>query len=201
MRLFVALELPHATRQRLADLATQLPGARWVPPENFHITLRFIGEVPRHVAEELDLALAALRGRRFPLTLAGVGAAERAGHARALCACVERNPALEGLRAKIERGLQSAGLEPERRRFTPHVSLARIEQPSLDQPGFDRPSLNRPSLNRAVEPRLAQWVAKWVQAHNLFRAEPIEVTHFTLFSSQLGREQAVYTREVTYALD
>lgn len=177
MRLFVALELPHATRQRLTDLATKLPGARWVPPENFHITLRFIGETPRHVAEELDLALAALRTRRFSLTLAGVGAAQRAGRARTLYTCVQRSGPLDALRAKVERALQHAGLEPERRRFVPHVTLARLDQ--------------------AAEPRLAEWV----QAHNLFRAEPIEVGHFTLFSSLLGREQAVYTPEVEYALD
>ncbi len=177
MRLFVALELPHATRQRLADLATNLPGARWVPPQNYHITLRFIGEVARHEAEEIDLALAALRTRRFSLSLAGVGTAERAGRINTLWACVARNPALDGLRSKIERALQGAGLAPERRRFVPHVSLARLDQ--------------------AAEPRLVEWV----QAHNLFRAEPIDIGHFTLFSSLLGRDQAVYTPEVEYALD
>ncbi len=182
MRLFVALELPHATRQRLTDLATKLPGARWVPPENFHITLRFIGEVPRHVAQELDLALAALRARRFDLVLAGVGTAERAGRVHTIWARVTPNPALDALRAKIERALQTAGLEPERRRFVPHVTLARLDRSEPDQVG---------------EPRLAEWV----QAHNLFRAEPIEVTHFTLFSSLLGHEQAVYSPEVAYALD
>ena len=177
MRLFVALELPHATRQRLTDVASSLPGADWVPPENFHITLRLIGETPRHVAEELDLALAALRGRRFVLTLAGVNAIERAGRASTLWACVERNPALDALRAKIERALQSAGLEPERRRFVPHVTLARLGDVA------------------------ALPLVKWVQAHNLFRAGPIEVTHFTLFSSLLGHEQAIYTPEVAYALE
>ena len=177
MRLFVALELPHATRQRLADLATQLPGARWLPPENYHVTLRFIGEVPRHVAEELDLALAALRARAFGLTLAGVAMTERAGQARTLRVCVLPDPSLGALRAKIERALQQAGAAPERRRFVPHVTLARLDQ--------------------APAPRLVQWI----QAHNLFRAEPVEIGHFTLFSSLLGHEQAVYTPEVTYALD
>ncbi len=177
MRLFVALELPHATRQRLADLATHLPGARWLPPENLHITLRFIGETARHEAEEIDLALAALRVRRFHLTLTGVDTAERAGRINTLWVRVARNPALDGLRAKIERALQGVGLDAERRRFVPHVTLARLDQ--------------------AAEPRLAEWV----QAHNLFRAEPIEIGHFTLFSSVLGRDQAVYTPEVEYALD
>jgi 2'-5' RNA ligase len=73
MRLFVALDLPYEVRQRLAGLAVGLQGARWVPPENYHVTLRFIGETPGHRAEEIDLALAALRGRAFSLVMSGVG--------------------------------------------------------------------------------------------------------------------------------
>lgn len=176
MRLFVALDLPHAIRQRLADLAVGIPGARWTPPENYHLTLRFIGEAPAFQAEEIDLALAGLRGRGFSLVLAGVGALEKNGRGAALHAGVERNPSLEHLQAKIETALQRTGLPPERRRFTPHVTLGRLDNKS--------------------EPRSAAWV----QAHNLFRSEPIEVGHFTLFSSRLGKEQSAYTPEVEYAL-
>jgi 2'-5' RNA ligase len=172
----VALDLPHSIRQRLSDLAVGIPGARWVPPENYHITLRFIGETPRHTAEELDLGLAALRGRGFDLTLSGVGTMEKAGRIGALWVGVARNAALDHLKAKIETALQRAGLPPEKRRFVPHVTLARLDS--------------------GAEPRLAAWV----QAHNLFRSEPVHVTHFTLFSSQLGKEQSVYTPEVEYAL-
>lgn len=177
MRLFVALELPWPLREQLAALAVGLQGARWVPPENYHITLRFIGEAPRHAAEEIDLALAGLQGRGFDLALAGVGALEKAGRVNTLWAGVERNPALDHLRAKIETALQRAGLAADRRRFQPHVTLARLDA-------------------LAAEPRLAAWV----QAHNLFRAAPFRVTHFTLFSSLLGKEQPVYAAEVEYAL-
>jgi 2'-5' RNA ligase len=176
MRLFVALDLPHIVRQRLADLAIGLQGARWVPPENYHITLRFIGETQSHKAEEIDLALATLRGRSFSLSLAGVGTLEKGGRVNALWAGVERNPALEHLQGKIETALQRAGLARERRRFAPHVTLAR--------------------LDNAPEAKLAAWV----QAHNLFRSEPVVVGHFTLFSSRLGKEQSVYTPEVEYPL-
>lgn len=176
IRLFVGLDLPWALKERLSGLAGGLPGARWVPPGNYHLTLRFIGETPRHVAEEIDHALAAVRGRGFALRLAGTGVFARAGRPTALWVGVERNPALDHLQAKIQTALQRVGLETERRRFAPHVSLARID-----------------TVPEAK-------VAAWVQTHNLFAAEPVPVEAFVLFSSQLGKDQAVYTPEVAYAL-
>lgn len=177
MRLFVAIDLPWDLRERLALLASRgIPGARWVPPENYHLTLRFIGEAQGWQAEEIDHALSALRGRSFPLTLAGVGTFSKAGRPTQLWVGVQRNPTLDHLHAKIETTLQRVGLAPERRRFAPHVTLARLDNP--------------------VEAKLAAFV----QQHNLFRADPVMVEHFTLFSSRLGKEQAVYIAEVEYAL-
>jgi 2'-5' RNA ligase len=176
MRLFVALDLPWELRERLALLAGGIPGARWVPSENHHLTLRFIGEMPKHRAEEIDEALAALRAPGFALTLAGIGTFGKGSKPVSLWAGVERNPALDHLQSKIETALQRAGLEPERRRFAPHVTLARLD--------------NVPEAK----------LASYVQAHNLFRAEAVQVGHFTLFSSRLGKEQAVYTPEVEYEL-
>jgi 2'-5' RNA ligase len=176
MRLFVGLDLPWPLRERLTVLSGGIPGARWLPPENFHITLRFIGEVAAHQAEEIDLALAGLRARKFAMSLTGVGTFEKAGRPVALWVGVERNPQLDRLQTKIETACQRAGLDPERRRFIPHMTLAR--------------------LDNAVESKLAAFV----QAHNLFRAEPVAVEHFTLFSSRLGKEASVYTAEVEYPL-
>jgi len=177
MRLFVALDLPWSLREQLAGLAMGLAGVRWVPPENYHITLRFIGEVPRYTAEEIDAALAALRGRGFALELAGVGTHEKAGRVNQLWAGVARNQALDHLRGKVETALQRTGLPPERRRFAPHVTLARLGE-------------------SAAEPRLAAWV----QAHNLFRSSPMQVDRLTLFSSRLGGDASVYTAEADYEL-
>lgn len=177
MRLFVGLELPWELRQRMALLAgAGIPGARWVPPENYHVTLRFIGEAPRYLAEEVDHALAALKAPAFALTLAGIGTFAKGGRSQSLWLGVERNEPLERLQGKIETALQRCGLDPERRRFQPHVTLARLDSPS--------------------EAKLAGFV----QANNLFRVDPIPVRHFTLFSSLLGKDQAVYRAEVEYDL-
>ncbi len=181
MRLFVALDLPSSMRTRLSFLAGGLPGVRWVPPENYHITLRFIGELPRWRAEEVDQALANIRAPGFSLQLAGVGAFAKGGRVSSLWIGVERNAALEHLQAKVERALQGAGVEGERRRYVPHVTMARLEGARGD------------GVPEAK-------VAAWVQSHNLFRGTPMTVEHFTLFSSQLGKEQAVYCPEVEYEL-
>ena len=128
MRLFVGLELPWELRQRMAMLAgAGIPGARWVPPENYHVTLRFIGETPRYLAEEIDHALAALKAPSFALTLAGIGTFAKGGRSQSLWLGVERSEPLERLQSKIETALQRCGLEPERRRFQPHVTLARLD--------------------------------------------------------------------------
>ena len=177
MRLFVALDLPDGVRRHLALLAGRgIPGARWVTPANYHLTLRFIGETPGYVAEEIDHALAGLKARSFALTLAGLGTFSKGGRSTALWVGVERNPSLDHLRGKIETALQRAGLEPERRRFAPHVTLARLD--------------NVPDAK----------LGAFMQANNLFRADPVPVEHFTLFSSLLGNEQPVYVAEAEYAL-
>lgn len=177
MRLFVGLDLPWETRQRLAMLGGKgIPGAKWVPIENYHLTLRFVGEVQAHMAEEVDHALAALRARRFTLELAGVGTFAKGGRETTLWVGAAKCAALDHLAAKVETALQRAGLPAERRRFTPHVTLARLDNAPADK------------------------LAAFVQANNLFRAAPVEMEHFTLFSSQLGKEASVYTAEVEYPL-
>ncbi|MBX6745387.1 MAG: RNA 2',3'-cyclic phosphodiesterase [Acetobacteraceae bacterium] len=176
IRLFVALALPAELRAQLAMLSGGIPGAKWVPPENYHLTLRFIGEVESWRAQEVDHALAAIRARPFELSLRGVGTFEKGGRISALWVGVEKTESLAFLQGKVETALQRIGLEPERRRFAPHVTLARTD--------------------RAAPEKLVTWV----QAHNLFRAPPVLVESFTLYSSRLGKEQAVYVPEVEYEL-
>ena len=176
MRLFVGLALPEPVRWQLGLLRAGLPGVRWVPPENFHITLRFIGEVDGGTLDDVDAALAGIRARRFSLALAGVGHFGSGPQVRALWAGVAREPALQHLRDKVESAVVRAGLEPEGKKFTPHVTLS-----------FSK---------GAAQPKLQEFLAH----HSLFRSPPFEITHFTLFSSVLGHEHASYRAERSYEL-
>jgi 2'-5' RNA ligase len=176
LRLFVALALPTLVKTQLGALAGGIPGARWLPPENYHLTLRFIGEIESWRAEEVDTALAAIRAPRFDLTLAGIGTFEKGGRIQSLYVPAERSEGLSRLQAKVETALQRIGLEPERRRFAPHVTQARTDRADTFK------------------------LVSFVQTHALFRLPPVAVEHFTLFSSRLGKESAHYVPEVEYEL-
>lgn len=176
VRLFVALPLPAAIRARLELLMGGVPGARWVPPENLHITLRFIGEVDGGTAEDVAASLNAIAAPRFDLSLAGVDVFGRGDATRKIWTGVERAPALGHLRDKVESAVVRCGLPAESRKFTPHVSLARLRD--------------------AVGSRLGAFV----QSNQLFRAGPFEIDRFVLFSSWLGHGHAVYRPEAEYML-
>ncbi|MFC3126537.1 RNA 2',3'-cyclic phosphodiesterase [Pseudoroseomonas globiformis] len=176
-RLFVALPIPEQLREELAGLAGGIQGARWVPPENYHLTLRFIGEIEGWQADEVDEALASIRARPFEVQLAGLDLFEKAGRLTSLHVKVERGERLLHLQSKVEQALQRAGLPPERRRFAPHITLARTDKAAPDK------------------------LIGFVQAHNLFRPNPMQVEHFRLYSSLLGKEQAHYEPEVDYPLE
>lgn len=176
MRLFVAITLPDDLRSRLAELSSGLPGARWVEPENLHITLRFIGEVQGNEAEDIDAALSSVRSRPFPVTLAGMGDFGDERRLRSLWIRVEPNEALERLQAKVEQAVRRAGQPPEKRKFKPHVTLARFKS----HPGG----------------KLETYFAE----RALFRAPPFEVTSFTLYSSFLSGQGPIYSAEAVYPL-
>jgi 2'-5' RNA ligase len=176
IRLFVALPIPEQLRLRLTGLRGQIPGARWVPPENMHLTLRFIGELDEHRAEDVHETLERVAGDPLEIALAGVGHFESRGQVRALWAGVVRNDALMRFQSRIEIACQRAGLAPEGRRYHPHVTLARCRDTSLAR------------------------VAPFIAEHAGFSAPPFEATSVVLYSSMLGRSGPVYTPEMTYRL-
>ena len=176
MRLFVAIALPADLRARLAGLQQGVPAARWVDPDNLHLTLRFIGEADGDQAQDLDAALSQVRAARFAVTLAGIGRFGQGRRSRALWAGVEPVPELDRLRRKVEQAVQAAGFAPEGRKFTAHVTLARFK----GDPGH----------------RLHDYLAR----HALFDAEAFEAREFVLYSSFLSQGGAIYTPEVAYSL-
>lgn len=176
IRLFAGLALPDAVRARLSLMASGIPGARWLAPETYHVTLRFIGEVEEHVAQAVHESLDAVKAPAFALELAGVGAFATGHRTHTVWAGVEKTPPLTFLHDKVESAVVRAGLAPEPRKFAPHITLARIKR----QPGR----------------RLHDFLAH----HALFRTEPFPVDRFVLFSSHLGGTGATYVAEAEYLL-
>ena len=177
IRLFVGIGPPEPVLERLAGLCAGLPRARWIEPANMHVTLRFIGEVDEGTARDLHDALAEIHAPAFPLALAGTGTFGAGSRNHTLWVGVERVAALARLRDKIESAVVRTGLAPERRKFSPHLTIARLH---------DAPSSR---------------LRDYLSGQGLFRAEPFMVRHFTLFSSHLGRAGASYTAEAEYPLD
>ena len=174
LRLFVGIGFPPALKLQLSLLRSGVPGAKWVDPGNFHLTLRFIGETDEVVAADIDDALVRLRARRFTLQLAGTGVF--GDRPRSLWVGVERSPELVALRDKIEQALIRAGLPPEQRKFAPHVTLARLHNPALDQ------------------------LRGFLAANAQFRADPLPVEGFSLIASFQTRAGSVYEDQAEYPL-
>ena len=174
LRLFVGIGFPPALKLQLSLLRSGVPGAKWVDPGNFHLTLRFIGEADEVVAADIDDALVRLRARRFTLQLAGTGVF--GDRPRSLWVGVERSPELVALRDKIEQALIRAGLPPEQRKFAPHVTLARLHNPALDQ------------------------LRGFLAANAQFRADPLPVEGFSLIASFQTKAGSVYEDQAEYPL-
>ncbi len=175
IRLFAAIAIPHATSVDLAMLAGGVPGARWVPVENMHITLRFIGDVDPHMAEDVASAMSAISAKPFDITLNGMG--QFGGEQpHSIFAAVAPNERLVALHKKIDRACQQIGLAPDTRKFTPHVTLARMRYAPLPK------------------------VQEFVQTHSLYRANPFTVDSFGLYSSELSHTGSIYHLEQSYRL-
>jgi RNA 2',3'-cyclic 3'-phosphodiesterase len=136
MRLFVSLEIPSAVRESLAELLKSLravsPRTRWVRPENLHVTLKFIGEVPETKLAAVRTALARVRSDQ-PVTLdfRGLGFFPNDKHPRVFWAGIEASPNLKSLAADIEVATKTLGTPEEPRSFSPHLTLARFEPPRM----------------------------------------------------------------------
>lgn len=176
MRLFAALSLPDGIVARINMMCSGIPGARWVEPENLHITLRFIGEVDEPTAEEINFNLSHIEAPAFDLELQGLNTFGQGHKAHSLWIGVSLTPELAHLQHKVDSAILRAGQPPEGRKFTPHVTLARLAKPEAGR------------------------LQSFIEGNNLFKAGPFTVGRFTLFESQTGKGGSVYTALEDYAL-
>lgn len=175
-RLFVAIDLPEEVKKEVAGISGGLPGARWVPGNQLHLTLRFIGEVDAALFQAIKAALAGVKAGPFPLALRGIGHFPPGRHPRVLWVGLEGSGPLLELQQEVELALIGAGIPPEERSFSPHITLARLKETPADKV-------------LALEERQRE-----------FATPAFPVGEFHLYSSIVTRGGAVHTREATYLL-
>ncbi len=174
-RLFTGLEIPVEVCQTLSNLRGGLPGARWIDPENYHVTLRFIGDIDGISANEIASML--FRVDRKPFEVKVQGLQSFGGRKpRAVVATIAPSKPLMDLQAELERLMQRIGLDPEGRKFIPHVTLARLHDAT------DRD------------------VADYLSLRGYFPSKTFTAERFVLFSSRASTGGGPYVVEDAYEL-
>jgi 2'-5' RNA ligase len=174
-RLFTALEIPADVAMALSLLRGGLPGARWIDPENYHLTLRFIGDIDGATANDVASMLDRVARHAFDISIQGL-TSFGGRKPRAVVATAAPSRALTELQAEHERLMQRVGLEPEGRKYTPHVTLARLRDTSSRE------------------------VADYLAAREPFRTPPFRASRFVLYSSRASVGGGPYVVEAAYPL-
>ena len=175
-RLFVAIRPPRTVRERLLGLMGGVRGARWLEEDQLHLTVRFIGEVDRHVGADIHAALGAVHHPRFEIALDGIQSFERRGEPVTLWAAVAPHGPLKALHNKVDQACLRAGVEPDRRAFLPHITLAR--------------------LGRGGGP-----IGPWLESAGGAAGPLFPVDEFRLYESELTPDGAIHTMVERYGLD
>ncbi len=176
IRLFVAVELPPDILLSLKDLGRGIPGARPVPAEQIHLTLCFLGEVEGVLFRDIRECLFEVEGKPFSLQVRGVGHFPPRGTPRVIWAGVSPTEELLRLKKRVDRALLSSGVAPERRKFSPHITLARLRNSPI------------------------QRVSAFLAGNSFLQTPDFVVDSFHLFSSRLGKSGALHTLEESYGL-
>lgn len=174
-RLFVALRPPRPMREALLATMGDIPGARWQDDDQLHLTLRFIGGVDRHVAEDIAAALGSVSHPGFELRLDGIGSFDRRGRVDAIWAGVAPHDPVRSLHVSVTRALTRAGIPPEMRAFVPHITLARLPR----------------GASTSALPMERLWPGR-VEAR---------FDHFILYESELGASGPTYSVIERYSLE
>jgi 2'-5' RNA ligase len=174
-RLFVAIRPPAKVRARLLDLMGGVAGARWQDEEQLHLTLRFIGEVDRHMARDVDAALSSVHHPAFTICLNGLGLFDRRGEPVTLWAGISPQEPVRALHRKVDQALVRVGVEPDRRAYIPHVTIARL-------------------------PRGSGPVQSLLEQSGGTTSGPFEIDRFGLYESRLTPDGPVYEAVERYKL-
>ncbi len=175
-RLFIAVDLPEIIKANLEAMTFGIPGAKWVPLDQVHLTVRFIGEVDGGLFHDIKNILDEISLASFSLQLKGVGYFPPRGTPRVLWVGLGKSEPLQRLRKKIDSALLRVRVEPEGRKFSPHITLARLK--------------NSP----------VQKIANFLSGNGLFSQEPFQVEDFKLYSSLLSPKGAFHKVERVYSL-
>jgi len=166
MRIFIAIEIPDELKEKIGRLRVDIPGTRWVPAGQIHLTLAFLGDLEEAAIELLNEELAGIQLRKFHLSFSGTGCFPNRHRPRVLWLGVEPEPHLDDLAARVHAAVSACGIPQEERRFFPHITLARLKlSPSREFDAF---------LNRTEQLKLP----------------PLPVREFTLFESRLTSKGA-----------
>lgn len=176
LRLFVAIDIPEDIRTRMCGMGGSVPGARAVPPEQLHLTLKFLGDTDTALLPDITEALAAISSAPLTISLKGVGHFPPRGTPRVLWAGIDPVVEVTALRNTVEKALADIGIERERRKFSAHVTLARLHNSPLK--------------------RLTQFLA----GNSLFTTPVFTVREFHLYASSLSAKGAVHTVLATFPL-
>lgn len=178
-RLFIALRPPPPVRALLLAATGGVPHARWQDDEQFHLTLRYIGEVPPATGDDLLAALGQVHAPAPVVALAGVGRFELRARTNTLWARVTPHKALQHLHKRIDQACARVGLPPEGRAYLPHVTLARLSRSAGHGPAIDG----------------------WLADHATLTTAPFTLEHLILYESHLCRDGAHYEPLMRWPLD
>jgi RNA 2',3'-cyclic 3'-phosphodiesterase len=175
-RLFIAIEIPDEVKELAAAVCRGVPAAKWVPLPQIHLTLRFIGDADEALFREIGESLEGVASAPFEVVFRGTGCFPGLKRPRVLWIGIEGSDRLLALQRQIEEAVVAAGVTPEDRPFSPHLTLARLREPCSAE------------------------VDKFLRLNAAFTAPPFPVREFHLFSSRLTPKGAIHTKEKTYRL-
>lgn len=177
IRLFIAIDIPEDIRMLLCGMGSSIPGARPVPTEQLHLTLKFLGDTETSVIPDIIDALGTIHQEPFTTAIRSVGHFPPRGIPKVIWAGVDPPLDIIKLRNKIEKSLADIGFERERRKFSPHITLARLKNSPVKR------------------------VSRFLAENSMMETPPFQVAAFQLYSSTLTAQGAVHTKEMTFQLD